>query len=99
MNDYFLESEGFEISEIDSIPSRINEATPSGEKTASQTPGASRANGTGTAKRPAPVIDLTLSSDEDEEPIQRPSKRQNSAVNGYSGPSFGFSGLSPNGYS
>lgn len=51
------------------------------------------------SKRPAPqVIDLTLSSDEDDdEPIQRPSKRQNTNTNGFRGSnrSLGFLSESP----
>lgn len=48
-----------------------------------------RGTGSISAKRPAaPVIDLTLSSDdEDDEPIRRPAKRQNTNTNGYSGAS------------
>ena len=42
---------------------------------------------TTSAKRPAAaVIDLTLSSDDDDEPISRPAKRQNTS-NGHNGPS------------
>lgn len=51
------------------------------------------------AKRPAPqVIDLTLSSDEDDdEPIQRPAKRQNTGTNGFreSNGGLGFLSESP----
>lgn len=48
-----------------------------------------RGIGSTSAKRPAAqVIDLTLSSDdEDDEPIRRPAKRQNTATNGYNGAS------------
>lgn len=42
------------------------------------------------AKRPAPaIVDLTLSDEDDEgndEPIQRPNKRQNTGANGLPGP-------------
>lgn len=56
-----------------------------------------RATGSTSAKRPATeVIDLTLSSDEDDEPVQRPTKRQNTA-NGYSD-SLGFLSESPLGF-
>lgn len=45
--------------------------------------GALRAISTTSAKRPASaVIDLTLSSDDDE-PVQRPTKRQHTETNGY----------------
>lgn len=72
-----------EISEINSIPTR-----PAEKLSTPNTP--SRQNGNGGTKRPAPVvIDLTLSSDdEDDEPIQRPAKRQSTVANGYAGPSF-----------
>lgn len=48
------------------------------------------------SKRPAPqVIDLTLSSDEDDdEPIQRPAKRQNTNTNGFRGSNGGLGFLS-----
>ncbi|KAH6603435.1 hypothetical protein Trco_008210 [Trichoderma cornu-damae] len=55
--------------------------------------------GSHSAKRPAPaVIDLTLSSD-DEEPIQRPSKRQHTGAGGYRGSSnLPFLSESPSNY-
>lgn len=48
------------------------------------------------AKRPAPaVVDLTADSD-DEEPVERPRKRQNTEANGlYDGSSLGFLSESP----
>ncbi|OAA71887.1 Zinc finger domain-containing protein, MIZ-type [Akanthomyces lecanii RCEF 1005] len=75
------DDDAIEISEIGNIPVRPADKLPT-----PSTP--SRQNGAGT-KRPAPtVIDLTLSSDdEDDEPIQRPYKRQSTVTNGYSGPS------------
>lgn len=75
------DEDAIEISEIGNIPVRPADKLPT-----PSTP--SRQNGAGT-KRPAPtVIDLTLSSDdEDDEPIQRPYKRQSTVTNGYSGPS------------
>lgn len=61
-----------------------------------------RGLGSTSGKRPAPeVIDLTLSSDDDDdEPIQRPAKRQATSTNGYRGPSssMGFLSESPLGY-
>ncbi|KAL7789829.1 PINIT domain-containing protein [Trichoderma ceciliae] len=55
--------------------------------------------GSHSAKRPAPaVIDLTLSSD-DEEPIQRPSKRQHTGASSYRGSSsLPFLSESPSNY-
>ncbi|RYP07267.1 hypothetical protein DL765_009219 [Monosporascus sp. GIB2] len=56
--------------------SMFNIATPSGASTtASREPSSVPRSGNG--KRPAEVIDLTLSSDEDDEPIVRAPKRQN----------------------
>ncbi|RYP62632.1 hypothetical protein DL769_007238 [Monosporascus sp. CRB-8-3] len=56
--------------------SMFNIATPSGASTAaSREPSSVPRSGGG--KRPAEVIDLTLSSDEDDEPIVRAPKRQN----------------------
>ncbi|KAM3507208.1 hypothetical protein MY11210_007244 [Beauveria gryllotalpidicola] len=75
------DDDAIEMSEISNIPVRPADKLPT-----SSTP--SRQNGGGT-KRPAPtVIDLTLSSgDEDDETIQRPQKRQSTVANGYHGPS------------
>ncbi|PNY29774.1 E3 SUMO-protein ligase pli1 [Tolypocladium capitatum] len=53
------------------------------------------------AKRPAPaVIDLTADSDDDDndEPIQRPYKRQSTAANGVRDSSLGFLSESPTGH-
>lgn len=78
------EDEEVEISEISIIPARPTDKLPT-----PSTPTSSRQNGGGGTKRPAPaVIDLTLSSDdEDEEPTRRPFKRQSIAINCYQGPS------------
>ncbi|KAI1378274.1 zf-MIZ-domain-containing protein [Hypoxylon crocopeplum] len=64
-----------------STPTRslLSGGTPNGGSRA--TPSTQRS---GSNKRPAEVIDLTLSSDEDDEPIARPMKRQ------YPGPSNGL---------
>ncbi|KAJ6787733.1 hypothetical protein PWT90_03481 [Aphanocladium album] len=86
------DDDAIEISEIGNIPVR-----PAAKLPTPNTP--SRQNGGGT-KRPAPtVIDLTLSSDdEDDEPIQRPNKRQSTVANGYNGPSgLAFPSLSSSG--
>ncbi len=59
---------------------------------------APRGAGSTSSKRPAPqVIDLTLSSDEDDEPVQRPTKRQNTSTNGFrdSNSRLGFFSESP----
>ncbi|KAG8407636.1 hypothetical protein J3459_016050 [Metarhizium acridum] len=60
---------------------------------------APRGVATNSAKRPAAaVIDLTLSSDE-EEPLEKPRKRQNTAANGFQNlSSMGFLSESPVGY-
>jgi E3 SUMO-protein ligase PIAS1 len=82
-----------EISEVNILGDRHLE-TPRAQKGTSDTPSsvdrpstttAPRGPGSISSKRPAPeVIDLTLSSDEDDdEPIQRPAKRQNLGANGY----------------
>ncbi|ATY59570.1 Zinc finger domain-containing MIZ-type [Cordyceps militaris] len=75
------DDDAIEISEINTIPARPADKLPT-----PNTP--SRQNGGG-MKRPAPtVIDLTLSSDdEDDAPIERPFKRQSTVANGYHGPS------------
>lgn len=78
---YDDDDDAIEISEINTIPARPADKLPT-----PNTP--SRQNGGG-MKRPAPtVIDLTLSSDdEDDAPIERPFKRQSTVANGYHGPS------------
>ncbi|OAA46608.1 Zinc finger domain-containing protein, MIZ-type [Beauveria brongniartii RCEF 3172] len=75
------DDDAIELSVISNIPVRPVDKLPT-----PSTP--SRQTGGGT-KRPAPaVIDLTLSSDdEDDEPIQRPQKRRSTVANGYHGPS------------
>ncbi|KAF3063972.1 E3 SUMO-protein ligase SIZ1 [Daldinia childiae] len=68
-----------------STPSRsfLGGGTPNGGHR--ETPNTQRS---GSSKRPAEVIDLTLSSDEDDEPIVRPPKRQNlGPTNGLNFPS------------
>lgn len=95
-----------EISEINLVGTRRIETpkrpTPSTGTPASGSRDASSIGPRGTAsistKRPASaVIDLTLSSDDDDdEPIQRPTKRQSTAANGYHGPSS-IDPLAPNG--
>lgn len=54
-----------------------------------------RGAGSTSSKRPArEVIDLTLSSDdEDDEPIRRPGKRQNTGTNGFGGATSGRMGF------
>ena len=82
-----------EISEVNFLPTSANNTRPTGTPSrptpigtstptsAGRSSVAPRANGANSAKRPAPaVIDLTLSSDEDEEPIQRPAKRQRATM-------------------
>ena len=83
--DYF--DDDLEISEINILGSRSFD-TPNRSIASLNTPltGQSREGSTlprasSSAKRPAPVIDLTLSSDEDDEPITRPAKRQQAAPN------------------
>lgn len=68
------------------IPSSTGTPASAGRDSASLGP---RGIASTSAKRPAaPVIDLTLSSDdEDDEPIQRPAKRQNTSTNGFNGTS------------
>lgn len=58
-------------------PSYLNPGTPNGRSTATASREPSSVPKSGGTKRPAEVIDLTLSSDEDDEPIVRPPKRQN----------------------
>lgn len=55
----------------------LNPATPNGRSTATASREPSSVPRSGGTKRTAEVIDLTLSSDEDDEPIARPPKRQN----------------------
>ncbi|KAM3556411.1 hypothetical protein ARSEF4850_005537 [Beauveria asiatica] len=71
------DDDAIELSVISNIPVRPVDKLPT-----PSTP--SRQTGGGT-KRPAPaIIDLTLSSDdEDDEPIQRPQKRRSTVANGY----------------
>lgn len=91
------DDDDIEISEISFIPGRSFDSprrltSMSGTPTSS----VSRANGVnGNNKRPAPVIDLTLSSDDEDEPV-RPAKRQNSATNGFTGTAeFSFPHVAP----
>jgi E3 SUMO-protein ligase PIAS1 len=92
---YDEDDDDLEISEVSVVGGRRME-TPKMAVQGLQTPasatsvastGATRGLGSTSNKRPAPtVIDLTISSDEDDdEPIQRPAKRQNTFANGYSG--------------
>jgi len=97
--EYHADGEDFVISEVNVIGGRSHPdfATPSrsvqsfGSHSAG-TPGTTvsweslaMTRGTTSSKRPiAQVIDLTLSSDEDDEPIARPTKRQAFAPNGSS---------------
>lgn len=85
------DDDAIEISEISNIPVRPADKLPT-----PSTPSRQNGNGGAGTKRPAPaVIDLTLSSDdEDDEPIQRPTKRQSTVTNGYNGPSgLAFPGM------
>ncbi|KAK5997422.1 E3 SUMO-protein ligase pli1 [Cladobotryum mycophilum] len=95
------DDDDFEVSEVNVVGGRFLE-TPKNLTPSTSTPVSGGRGGSSgaprppsSAKRPAPaIIDLTLSSD-DEEPIQRPNKRQNTGSNGYRGglESLGF--LSP----
>lgn len=89
-----------EVSEI--IIGGRRPATPKHLTPYTGTPGSAGHEGSATrprgsshsVKRPAPaVIDLTLSSD-DEEPIQRPSKRQHTGASSYRGSSSNLPFLS-----
>lgn len=96
-----------EISEVSFLPShstsrqigtptRPTPVAASTPTSAGRSSAAPRANGSNSAKRPAPpVIDLTLSSDEDDEPIQRPAKRQRPSMSAAPGSS---SNLNLNGF-
>lgn len=68
-----------------------------------QRSGSSRDSSSASTKRPiAAVIDLTSSGDEDEEPVARTPKRQQTGTNGYGAPStiptFRPTPLNPNSY-
>lgn len=101
------DDDDLEISEVNVVGGRRLETPLNTPGTSTPASGARnsgagpRGAGSTSNKRPAPaVIDLTLSSDEDDdEPIQRPAKRQSNAANGYRGPgSTGFLSESPVGY-
>ncbi|KAF7544623.1 hypothetical protein G7Z17_g9804 [Cylindrodendrum hubeiense] len=86
-NDDYDDDDDLEISEVNIIGRRLE--TPKNPTSSTSTPvSAGPRLGSTSAKRPAAaVIDLTLSSDEDDdEPIQRPTKRQNTSVNGFHSP-------------
>lgn len=54
---------------------------------------------TSTKRQASAVIDLTLDSDDEEDPIERPHKRQNTSTNGFGDASrMGFLSESPLGY-
>lgn len=88
------DDDDLEISEISIVGGRRFD-TPKNAASSTGTPVSTGRNSTSlgprgiastSSKRPAaPVIDLTLSSDdEDDEPVQRPTKRQNTSTNGFS---------------
>ncbi|KAK2594435.1 hypothetical protein QQS21_007839 [Conoideocrella luteorostrata] len=100
------EDDDLEISEISVLSRRLE--TPRTYTPIAGTPvsagrdssaSAPRGSGTYSVKRPAAaVIDLTLSSDDDE-PTERPRKRQTTSANGFSDlDRMGFLSESPNGY-
>ncbi|KAG5982209.1 hypothetical protein E4U55_002192 [Claviceps digitariae] len=101
----FEEDDELEISEISVIPRRLD--TPKTNTPIIGTPASTERDSTASApraatcstKRPAAaVIDLTLSSDDDE-PAQRPRKRLNTAANNSRASNgIGFLSESPNGY-
>ncbi|GAB0143708.1 hypothetical protein EsHS_00004216 [Epichloe bromicola] len=105
----FADDDDLEISEISVVSGRLE--TPKPPKTHTpiigtpasvgrdSTASAPRGAGTYSTKRPAAaVIDLTLSSDDDEL-AQRPQKRQNMSANSYRDPNgMKFLSESPNGY-
>ncbi|KAG5929649.1 hypothetical protein E4U53_002406 [Claviceps sorghi] len=101
----FEEDDDLEISEINVIPRRLD--TPKTNTPIIGTPASTGRDstasvpraGTYSTKRPAAaVIDLTLSSDDDE-PAQRPRKRQHTTANSFRGSSgIGFLSESPSGY-
>lgn len=87
------DDDDLEISEISIVGGRRFD-TPKNPASSTGTPASTGRNSTSlgprgiastSSKRPAaPVIDLTLSSDdEDDEPVQRPTKRQNTSTNGF----------------
>lgn len=84
--------------------SSISTPTSGNRRDLSASASAPRGLGSTSGKRPAAaVIDLTLSSDdEDDQPIQRPAKRQNTGNNHFNGyrdsESLGFLSESPVGY-
>ncbi|KAH7140580.1 PINIT domain-containing protein [Dactylonectria macrodidyma] len=86
-NDDF-DDDDLEISEVNIVGRRLE--TPKNAASSTGTPASVGPRGIAStsAKRPAaPVIDLTLSSDEDDdEPIERPTKRQNTGTNGFHSP-------------
>ncbi|KHN97668.1 Zinc finger, MIZ-type [Metarhizium album ARSEF 1941] len=102
----FDDDDELEISEINIVGRRLETpktttpiiGTPAsgGRESSANAPHGVAAN---SAKRPAAaVIDLTLSSD-DEEPLERPRKRQNTAANGFQNSNgMGFLSESPVGY-
>ncbi|KAG6042198.1 hypothetical protein E4U41_003944 [Claviceps citrina] len=82
----FEEDDDVEISEINVLPRRLD--TPKSHTPLMGTPASARRDSTASASRAGPcslkrpaaaVIDLTLSSDDDE-PVQRPRKRQNTTA-------------------
>ncbi|KAI5457881.1 PINIT domain-containing protein [Mariannaea sp. PMI_226] len=98
-----------EISQVNVLNNRHLE-TPKNSAFNSSSPGSGsratpsagpRGTASTSAKRPAAaVIDLTLSSDDDEEPVERAPKRQNTGINGLHNPSLlafpnGAHGYSP----
>lgn len=87
-NDDYDDDDDLEISEVNIIGRRLE--TPKNAASSTSTPISAGPRGVAStsAKRPAAaVIDLTLSSDDDDdEPIQRPTKRQNTSTNGFHSP-------------
>lgn len=87
-NDDYDDDDDLEISEVNIIGRRLE--TPKNLASSTSTPISAGPRGVAStsAKRPAAaVIDLTLSSDDDDdEPIQRPTKRQNTSTNGFHSP-------------
>ncbi len=71
-------------------PSHFNPATPNSRSAATTSREPSSVARSGGVKRPAEVIDLTLSSDEEDEPVSRPPKRQNYG-SGLSNSGLGYS--------
>lgn len=98
------EDDELEISEINIVagrrvetPKRPTPTIVSASSGRDVTSGVLRGTASTSAKRPAPaVIDLTFSSDDEDEPRERPSKRQHTSSNGYHGSSnLGFLSDSP----